>query len=113
MSHRSSMLCVSLITLLLLSQWQPTLADEGALNTQTNEETATPQLALIEKKLWADHSLFHHHRKLGDKEKKDKKKKKKKKKKEKSSANHSGISMSHVLSTLCTSILLLSFLLIR
>ncbi|KAK7304829.1 hypothetical protein VNO77_42720 [Canavalia gladiata] len=109
MAHRRSMLCVSLITLLFLSQWQPTSGDERALNTQANGEPATHQLALIQKKLWEDHSLLPQHRKLGDKEKKDKKKKKKK---DKSSANHSGISISHVLSTLCTSILLLSFFLI-
>ncbi|CAL0304938.1 unnamed protein product [Lupinus luteus] len=111
MTQTKGLFCVSLFTLLLLSHWFPTLANEEheqALSTKTNV-IINHQYQPIEKKVLAYRNLFIHNRKLGFSIKK--KKKKKKKHGKKSSAIGSGISMSHVKSIFCTSILI-GFLLI-
>ncbi|KAF1892452.1 hypothetical protein Lal_00010917 [Lupinus albus] len=98
MTKTKGLFCVSLFTLLLFSDWFPTLANEeheGTLSTKTSA-ILNHQYQPIEKKVLAYQNLFIQSRKLGISiEKKKKKKKKKLKHGKKSSAIGSGISMSH------------------
>ncbi|CAJ1975525.1 unnamed protein product [Sphenostylis stenocarpa] len=79
-----------------MSQCHPTSSHEGVLNTKARRNGSHQLFPITEKRLVAEHTLFHHHRKLldSDKDKEEKKKKKKekkeKKKKKKSSANPMG-----------------------